>query len=138
MMPVVSWSPTPSVLSPEWTKSGQRITLTNAPTEMGPLEMAFEFRPSGGVLTLNPTFRNSPSQIVVHVPWFVRPERATADGRVLATEGSAVRVPVQTKTVEFAWKRIGSPTLSYETAVHDYLAEYRRRYAAFLRNGAGR
>ncbi len=52
--------------------------------------------------------------------------------------GSAVRVPVQTKREEFVWKRIGSPTMSYETAVRDYLVEYRQRYAAFLRDGAAR
>ena len=127
-----------SVLSPEWTKPGQRITVANAPTEMGPLDMTFEFRPSGGVLTLNPAFRTPPAQIVVHVPWFVRLERATADGRVLATQGSAVRLPAQTKSVEFVWRRIGSATMSYETAVRNYLAEYRRRYAAFVRDGAGR
>jgi len=50
--------------------------------------------------------------------------------------GNAVTLPANTREVQIAWqKRSDAPALSYDNAVKDYKAEYRRRYEEWVQTG---
>ncbi len=126
-----------SVISPEWVKDGQKISVHRAPTNFGQANFDFEFAPGRATLTLDNRFVEKPQALVLHLPWFMEASRVLADGKEAAVRNGTVTVPISARKVEVTWtKKAGVPALSYEKAVQDYKAEYARRYAEFVRTGA--
>jgi hypothetical protein len=72
----------------------------------------------------------------VRIPWFFDLASATADGKPAPVEsGHVVLTPAAREVTLTGRIKPDAPRLSYDQAVSDYKAEYRRRYAAFLRTG---
>ena len=118
-----------SVISPEWIKSGERISVKRAPTNFGTVNLEMRFSDGGAILRLDNKFRDVPHEIVLHLPWFMTVSTVTADGKKLAVSKQAVVLPSNTKEVQIAWqKKADAPALNYANAVKDYKTEYRRRY----------
>ena len=71
-----------SVVSPEWIGAGKEISVSQAPTNFGSIAFTLD-QPSAdkAVLHLKHAFSRPPEEIVVHLPWFVNMNSATADGR---------------------------------------------------------
>jgi hypothetical protein len=80
--------------------------------------------------------RNPPRQILVRIPWFFELAAAEANGQRLEVQSGHVVVPPGTAEVKLrGCIRADAPRLSYDQAVADYKAEYRRRHEEFLRTG---
>jgi hypothetical protein len=128
-----------SVVSPAWIGAGKRISVEQAPTIFGSVAFTLD-QPSAGeaVLTLIPAFTRPPQQIVVHLPWFVDLNSATADGMAIQAIDGALAVSPGTKKVHIYWT-LGpnASKLSYDRAVRDYKAEYARRYQILMHGEAG-
>jgi hypothetical protein len=136
-----------SVISPEWVKPGQKITVNRAPTEFG--QVQFDFRSDGRGATiffdnhfLNPSDPSdlqtpaTPRALILHLPWFMRTTEVVADGARLPIVHGAVRLPVATQRVHIAWtKQPNTPVLSYAQTVEQYKADYRHHYDEWQRTG---
>jgi hypothetical protein len=123
-----------SVVSPAWIGKGKTIAVRQAPTYFGPVAFTLE-QPQAGVATLHlhAAFTTPPAAIVVHLPWFVDVQSATADGKPVHPAQGALTIPAGTRTVELHWTvKPGTPQLSYDHAVAAYKAEYARRYQALM------
>lgn len=126
-----------SALSPAWTKSGDTIQVSNAPTEFGPIAMDCHFTATGMHIQLETHFHQEPDHIIIHLPWFVTATSATADGKPIAVHQHSLTVPSSTQQVQVEWT-IHNPTpkMSYQSAVKSFKAELQTHYQQFLRNGA--
>src|SRR5438067_1403085 len=125
-----------SVISPEWVKPGNAISVKRAPTNFGEVNFDVQFRDGGAVLRLDNKFNQGPQDIVLHLPWFMNVSAVTANGKKLSISNGAVVLPVSVREVEITWQqKQDPPKLSYENAVKDYKAEYRRRYEQWIQTG---
>ncbi|MGA2848521.1 MAG: hypothetical protein ABSE46_05970 [Terracidiphilus sp.] len=128
-----------SVVSPEWIGKDKTIAVSGAPTSFGKVEFKLT-QPSAGeaILSLKTEFTAAPREIVVHMPWFVDVQNATADGKAIRAAHGMLTVPPGTKEIRLRWTvKAGAPALSYKGAVEDYKAEYARRYQTLMHGGAG-
>jgi hypothetical protein len=123
-----------SVVSPAWIGKGKTIAVSEAPTNFGAVAFTLDQPQEGrAVLHLKAAFSAPPAMVVVHLPWFVRLDAATADGKPVHEAQGSVSVPAQTQTVVLQWSVLpNAPHLSYDGAVQDYEAEYARRYQALM------
>jgi len=125
-----------SVLSPEWLKPGDAVSVKRAPTNFGEVNFELRSTETGATLELNNRFKNAPQEIVLHMPWFVSVSSVTADGKKLAVSGNSVVLPATAHSIQIGWQRkADAPALNYENAVRDYKAEYRRRYEQWTQTG---
>ncbi len=125
-----------SCVSPEWVKSGERISISRAPTYFGQVNFELSCEPEAAVLSLNNQFINRPKELVLHLPWFMEVSSVQVDGKAMPAKNVTVSLPIETRRVEIQWRRKAeAPNLNYETAVADYKREYRRRYEEFLMKG---
>ena len=127
-----------SVVSPDWIGAGKTISVKQAPTYFG--EVAYTLtQPSAheAVLTLATNFSNAPHAVVVHLPWFVQLESATADGKPVRAKDGALSLPPITKVLQLHWEvKSDALRMSYDHAVDDYKAEYARRYNTLMHGDA--
>jgi hypothetical protein len=129
-----------SVVSPEWIGKGKTIAVRQAPTNFGPVAFTLE-QPEDGeaVLHIHAAFTVPPSQIAVHLPWFVDLNSASADGRPVQAANGALILSPGTKELRLRWTvKPNAPRLSYERAVAGYQAEYARRYQVLMHGEAGK
>lgn len=125
-----------SALSPDWTRPGDTITVSNAPTEFGRIGFRCRFTPGGMKMTLQPAFNRRPGKIVVHLPWFVIASGAVVDDNPVEINDGTVSVPSTARTLDVEWTpRTPAPNLSYNSAVEAYKAEYLEHYQSFLKYG---
>jgi hypothetical protein len=127
-----------SVVSPEWIGKGKTISVSQAPTDFGTVAFTLD-QPSDqeAVLHLTPVFTAAPKQIVVHLPWFVTLQSATADGKPVQAANSAVSVAPTTKELRLHWTvKPDAPQMNYARTVEDYKTEYARRYQILMHGAA--
>jgi hypothetical protein len=119
-----------SVLSPEWLGAGKTIAATQVPTYFGKVGIRLQ-QPSAteARLKLETSFNRVPKNVLLHIPWFMSVQSATADGKPIQPGNGVLSIPPSTREVVLHWSRSGSaPHLSYQQTVEDYKAEYARRY----------
>jgi hypothetical protein len=125
-----------SAVSPEWIRVGEQIIVRRAPTEFGELNYSIKFLRGKAELTIANRLTEMPRKIPLHIPWFMRVKSVRADGMPLVAQAGVVNLPSTVRRVEIGWTRSSLvKQLSYEHAVKDYKAEYKRRYERFLRTG---
>jgi hypothetical protein len=126
-----------SVTSPQWVGEGKSISIQQAPSYFGEVNYdLLSHGDSAATLEFENKFTRAPESIVVHLPWFVELQSATADGHPLRAMDGQLLLPSSVKHVKLLWRRRASaPDLSYEIAVRHYKAEYRRRYERLIRDG---
>ena len=127
-----------SVISPEWVQPGKSITVRRAPTNFGEVNFEWQVPQEGeSTIRLDNHLNYRPEKLVLHVPWFLEVQEATADGKPVTVSNGALEIPLDTKQVTLRWShKSGAPQMSYQKAVDDYKAEYRRRYDEFVQAGA--
>jgi hypothetical protein len=130
-----------SLISPAWIGRGKEIALSNAPTWWG--KIAFRLTQpteSEALLTLTPEFTGPyPTQIVIHLPFFMDVKSATVDGQPASRAGDTLVVASSAKEIHIHlhWTpRPDAPHMSYDRAVADYKAEYARRYQELMHGPA--
>jgi hypothetical protein len=127
-----------SVISPAWIGAGKQISVRQAPSNFGAVAFTLD-QPSANeaVLHLNSAFTRPPQQIVVHLPWFVDLNSATADGKAIQAANGALVVAPDTREIHIHWSlKANTPDASYDRAVKDYKAEYARRYQILMHGEA--
>jgi hypothetical protein len=140
-----------SVISPEWVKPGDVITVKRAPTDFGQVNLEFRSDTIGATLVLDNHFSSPSSQgagsssqsgatgpqsIVLHLPWFTKTSSVVADDKPMQVVGTTVKIPISARRVRLNWARLkDAPDLSYARAVTEYKAEYRHRYEQWQRTG---
>ena len=125
-----------SALSPEWVQPGSTIEARSEPTAFGPVSLKVTAGARALTLELPESFRQAPQRLLVRVPWFWELVAATVDGQPVESEGNVVSVPVGAKLLRLEGSLSpDTPPYSYEQAVADYKAEYRRRWERFVRTG---
>lgn len=113
-----------SALAPLWLEAGKEISVKNAPTDFGPLSYQIHSRANGAEVTIQSNWRQSPDEIIFHVPWFLNITKAQADGKTLTVKDRQIHLPATTRQLSLAWNWIEHPNVSYETGVKLYLDKY--------------
>jgi hypothetical protein len=125
-----------SVVSPEWIKAGESISVKRAPTNFGEVNFEVRFAANTATLRMENKFRQPPQQLVLHLPWFMNVSGITADGKKVSIVNNSAILPLSTREVHIEWqKKSDAPALSYDRAVKDYKVEYRRRYEEWIQTG---
>ena len=125
-----------SAVSPEWVQPGKTLEVRDEPSALGPISFTAQAAADRITVRLPERFRQAPQRLLVRVPWFYEVERATLDGEPATAKDGHYVVPVSAaELILFGRIKPDSPRLSYDQAVADYKAEYRRRYEQFLRTG---
>lgn len=125
-----------SAVSPEWLRPGKITAATGAPTNFGPLSFRLQATAKDVRLELSGPTRNPPKKIMVRIPWFFALESATVDGKPATIQaGHVVIAPGAREVILTGRPNPAARAMSYQQAVDDYKAEYRRRYEQFLRTG---
>ena len=128
-----------SCISPEWAKTGKKITVHRAPTYFGQVNFDMEFKSDGVVLTFDNKFFKNPDSMIVHFPWFMRMEKVYVDGKSVPHNEDEVAVAAKTRKVGMQWQwRPTSKPYSYDLTVKEYKKEYKRRYEEFVKKGEGK
>jgi len=113
-----------SALSPLWLQKGKEIRIENAPTDFGVISYTINSRGAGAEVAIQSNWRQLPSELIFHVPWFLRISDAKADGKTIAVQDRLIHLPSATRHLSLAWKWTEHPNLSYETGVKLYLDKY--------------
>jgi hypothetical protein len=123
-----------SVVSPAWMGKGKTFSVSNVPTGFGTVGFKFEQTADGeAVLHLDANFTRAPSKIVLHYPWWVEHEIATADNLGHTELNGVIELPSNAREIHLHWVNMPDrPALSYERAVDEYKAEYARRYRTLM------
>ncbi len=125
-----------SALSPEWVRPGESIVVSGAPSAFGPVSAEVTAADDRLTIDLPTQFRNAPRRLWVRVPWFYDVEKASLDGATVTPEGNEVLIPQGVRQLVLHGAiRHDTPPMSYDRAVADYQAEYRRRWEHFRRTG---
>lgn len=124
-----------SAISPAWIHVGNEIHVDRVPTNFGTVDLSLRMvSPSHAVLNLHDAFVNPPSQVVLHLPWFMKASKVVADGASIPVVKGSVLLPAHARTIELEWQdQISEPSLSYEATVAQYKHEYATRYEQFLK-----
>ncbi len=126
-----------SVLSPAWTRPGDTIKVTNAPTEFGRIGMDCTFSSGGMQMKIKTDFQHKPAHMIIHLPWFVTVKSATADGKPVEVHNRSLSIPASSRQVRVSWTvQRPAPEMSYRSSVKAFKAELHRHYQKFLRDGA--
>lgn len=123
-----------TVLSPVWLAPDKSIEVERAGTDFGGLDLTLDADSGGATLALAPDFRRAPDALVVHVPFWVSLETATATDEAgeplaVAPRGDALVVPASTRELRLDWSWGAAPDISYDKAVARFLELYYERPA---------
>ncbi len=123
-----------SVMSPAWMGAQKQIQVERAPTQFGEVNFTLD-QPDETTahLHLQPHWRQAPSAVLLHLPWFANILGVEADGKPLQATGDVVRLSPSTHEVTLHWQRRAvAPDLSYDVAVQQFRLEYREHYDAYM------
>lgn len=128
-----------SAVSPAWMQPGKTLEVVNEPTVFGPVNAILRTNSDGWDVKLSNQFRQAPAHVVIRIPWFYEVQQAEADGQQVQVKGGELILPADTHEVKVKGRiKPGVAPLSFERAVDDYKAEYKKRYQEFLRTGLTR
>jgi hypothetical protein len=125
-----------SAVSPEWIAKGKRIRVSNAPTYFGNIAFELEMQTDDAALIhIRSDFDHAPTDLVLHLPWFLEVTAVSADGKPVIMNAGTVHLPSSTREVSFTWKHRSPASMSFDRTVTSYEAEYRRRYEHLVSTG---
>ena len=129
-----------SVVSPAWMGAGKVIQVEHAPTQYGEVSLTLT-QPDdhSAVIDLNLQWRQQPTAVLLHLPWFEDVSSVSIDGRPAAHANDVVRIPPGARQVRLQWtRRADAPDWSYDQAVSAYKQEYRKHYDLYMHGEATR
>ena len=114
-----------SLVSPAWTKSGNKIEIKDAVTEMGRISATMIFSKSGAEVEIKPAFHSEPAHIALTVPYFVDLKKAEADGKKVSVKDGIIYLAPDAKKVVLKWKeKKGIHKDTYQDILKMYRSEY--------------
>ena len=114
-----------SLISPAWMEPGKKVTIRNAPTEMGRVSSTLSFTDGGAELTVKADFHRSPRHLVFRIPFSVRLGSFTSNARrAFEKDGLLFFTPDVTKA-SIKWRqKAGAQDNSYQGILKSYRSEY--------------
>ncbi|MFI5384946.1 MAG: hypothetical protein ACHQ50_02390 [Fimbriimonadales bacterium] len=106
-----------SCLSPQWVGPREVVRLGNAPTNFGPVSMTIHSKNDGADVELAANWRQAPKALVLHIPFYVRLDSASVDGKRVAAGGDSLTLPAHARHIALKWHWTEHPDLSYARAV---------------------
>ena len=97
-----------SVLSPEWVKPGNKISINNATTEFGKISASMMITKKGTSIKINPSFSRAVNKIAIPVPYFKKIKKVNSDaGQHEVKDGNLFFSPnVREINIEWTDKKI--------------------------------
>lgn len=126
-----------SAVSPEWIQPGKEVSVSNAPTDFGMVDLSLKsLSETQARIAIVASFVSTPGRIILHLPWFMETTSVVCDGTKLTIINNEVAVPITAKNIQIQWKkRPGTEPMSYLHSVAQYKVEYAKRYRAALQAG---
>jgi len=119
-----------SCVSPQWMSPGSTIELRNMPTRFGPLHLSVKSKRNSGSILLETAFFEDPTEVFLHVPWFLRLRSARSNGRRARKLGKALVLKPESQEIKLRWDR-QAMTTGWDEAVQRYELEYKSRFQRF-------
>jgi len=114
-----------SLISPSWMGPGKRVTIRNAPTEMGRVSSTLTFTVGGATMTVENDFHHPPRYVVFMVPYAVELDSFTSDaGKAVESDGWIYFTPDLTRA-SFKWHTV--PDVhdgNYQRILEGYRSEF--------------
>jgi hypothetical protein len=93
-----------SVLSPAWTVNGEKISMNNAPCEMGKVTASMEFNPHGARVYIRSSFSDYPGSIRIRVPYFKKLVTFRTDARASGILGDCITLSPDVTYADITWE----------------------------------
>jgi len=114
-----------SLLSPSWIVPGQKVAMRNAPTEMGPVSAALEFKKDGGELTMQTKFHKAPRYLAVRIPYSVELKSFKSDAKRSFVKNGVLYLSPDVKKATLKWReKPGVNKNNYQDILKSYRSEY--------------
>lgn len=93
-----------SVISPEWAKAGQEVSLENAPTEMGKVSAKMVFNDTGACIEIRNEFHKLPASIKIRIPYFKDFMDCSTDAAAWELKDNCISLSPDVSFVDVFWK----------------------------------
>lgn len=123
-----------SSVSPEWLKPGVSLRLRSMPTRFGPLHLTIDCKRHAAEILLETAFFEKPSELTLHLPWFVNLKSAQSGGKKLQVRENSLLLEPESQLVRLRWDRRNIP-VSFERISRRFETEFERRYLRFQFGG---
>ncbi len=123
-----------SCLSPQWVRPDDVIRLTHAPTDFGPVSYVIRSRKNGADIELSTKWRQAPKSLLLHIPYFVKLDSATVDGKRVLPKGDVLSIAPRASHISLNWHWTQQPDLSYARAVEIWKEKDKDRGAVMDRS----
>jgi hypothetical protein len=117
-----------SAISPEWVRPGDTFEVKRAATFFGQVNLKGQAREKGLEIEFEPSWKDPPEAVILHLPFFAELESITVNGLSAFPEDDAVKIPAKKSSIQITWRIDPGISYSYEKAVADYKAEYKRKW----------
>ena len=108
-------------LSPAWTKPGDRIAFTAAPTEFGPLSASMVSSETGASIRMRGNFHTPFAAYRIRVPYFKELVSFAADAKAKQAEDGCIVLSPDATKLDIVWKdRPGAHGGAFEDILTDY------------------
>ncbi len=114
-------------LSPAWLGAGERLSISDAPTELGPISLHADVREDGLDLRIDHQGRPDCRGLALHLPPFLQDVSVRADGVPVARAAKDWPLPAGTTRVSVDWRPGPMPDLSFARVVESFVKDYRCR-----------
>ena len=126
-----------SAVSPEWIGTGKHLAVSNATTQFGRVNFKLETASNYLLLLhLDNHFVAPPSEIEVHLPWFLRATGATVAGKPVHIDQGILHLPSSAREVTIHVQYVSNPKMNFDNTVVSYEQEYRRRWDLLQATGS--
>lgn len=111
------------VLSPEWTKEGDHISIVDAPTEMGRVTSEIRFRRGGASVTYSARYNNDrPAHVRIRIPYFKVLDSFTTDASESRVEEGCIVLSPDFTRLKIKWQENSE---AHRGTTADLLTAYR-------------
>jgi len=121
-----------SLISPAWMKSGKKVTIRNAPTEMGRISSTLSFTRDGADLTVKTGFHQSPRYLVFRIPYWVKLGSFTSNASRAFRKGGLLFFTPDVTRASLKWRQKPS---THRNTYQDILKSYRGEYNFVVKDG---
>ena len=111
-----------SVLSPAWTGNGEKISMNNAPCEMGKVNASMEFSTKGARVQIKSGFTEAPASLKIRVPYFKKLVSFHTDALESGVTDGCIRLSPDATYVDITWDNIPE---AHRGTFEDLLLAYR-------------
>jgi hypothetical protein len=115
-------------LSPAWVKSGERVSISNASTEFGPVNAEMKFDANGATVNIAGKYHDVPAAYRLRVPYFKELTGVKTDAKHSRQEGDWIILSPDATTARLEWRdKPGAHLHTIERLLTDYRSANRNR-----------